>query len=171
MLRESRLSAMTDERIRALERSLANAPQDTGARLALARERARVGRRDDARSHVARVLRAEPLSEEGVRTLDDLGFGPLAHDAPWPTEECGNDRARRSVSPGARRGELVKRIRIGKDSERPTAMTVSAETAYVATSLGRLVALSLPGGEPRWVREFGHDVSAPAIGIGERLLI
>src|SRR5262245_36794824 len=111
---------MTDERIRALEREIANAPGDTGARLSLARELARIGRRADAVGHVAQILRAEPLSSDAVRTLDDLGFGPLAHDAPWPTPDGGNDRARRSTQPGARRGELVRRIRIGREGEAAT---------------------------------------------------
>src|SRR2546423_12803606 len=162
---------MTDERIRSLERSIANAPADATARLALARELVRVGRRDDARGHVSSVLRADPLSDEGIRTLDELGFGPLAHDAPWPTVEGGNDRARRSAHPGARRGELVKRIRIGKDGETADSLTASATTVYVATSARRLIALDVATGAPRWIRDFQSLVEAPVIGEGERLLL
>ncbi len=162
---------MTDERIRSLERSVQDGG-DPALRLALARELVRAGRKDDARAQVALVLRGEPASVDGVRALDELGFGPLAHDAPWPTSEGGNDRARRSAHPGARRGQLLRRIRIGREGERPLSVSVGAKTAYVSTSFRRLVALDLAGGEPRWIRDLGHDeFTAPAIGEGERLLL
>ncbi|MEZ0227193.1 MAG: PQQ-binding-like beta-propeller repeat protein [Planctomycetota bacterium] len=162
---------MTDERIRALERSVANAPGDATMRLSLARELARAGRRDDARGHLAGVLRAEPLSADAVRMLDDLGFEPLAHDAPWPTPDGQNDRARRSAHPGARRGELVKRIRIGRDGETASSMTVGAATVYVASSSQRLIALDVATGSPRWIRDFQTLLGAPVIGEGERLFV
>jgi hypothetical protein len=162
---------MTDERIRSLERSVQDGG-DPALRLALARELVRAGRREDARAQVALVLRAEPASVDGVRALDELGFGPLAQDASWPTAEGGNDRARRSAHSGARRGQLKKRIRIGKEGERPLSLSVGAKTAYVATSLRRLVALDLAEGQPRWIRDFGIDEFAgPSIGEGERLLL
>ncbi len=162
---------MTDERIRGLERSVANAPADATTRLALARELARAGRRDESRGHVSAILRADPLSVDAVRTLDDLGFAPLAHDAPWPTPDGQNDRARRSAHPGARRGELVKRIRIGRDGETASSMTVGAATVYVASSSQRLIALDIETGSPRWIRDFQSLLGAPVIGEGERLLI
>lgn len=168
---EFKVIGMTDERIRALERSVANAPGDSGARLALARELARIARRDEARAHVAQVLRAEPVSVEAVRTLDDLGFDPLAHDAPWPTAEGQNDRARRSAHPGARRGQLVKRMRIGREGETASSLSASATTIYVATSGRRLVALDASSGAARWVRDFQTVLDAPVIGEGERLLV
>src|SRR5579872_2320998 len=115
MMGHSKLTVMQDERIRELEREARSG--DPTARILLARELARAGRREDARVALSSLLRSDPTSAEGVRVLDDLGFGPLAADAPWPTPDGGNDRGQRSAHPGPRRGSLVKRIKIGREAE------------------------------------------------------
>jgi hypothetical protein len=169
MMGHFKIFAMQDERIRELEREARSG--DPTARILLARELARAGRREDARVALASLLRSDPTSAEGVRALDDLGFGPLAADAPWPTTDGGNDRARRSAHPGPRKGELVKRIRIGREGETALSLTVGPKTAYLATRFDRLVALDLENGSPRWIKELDFHFDAPAIGEGERLLL
>lgn len=169
-----------DEQRRELERAIAASPGDSLARLALARELARAGRGTEAAVHVERVLEDDPLSEAGVRALDDVGLSPLARESPWPTVHGGNDRARRSALPGARRGRLVRRLRVGApagklgngDVEAALSLTVGGRrTAYLATNHRRLVALDLSTGLPRWIREFEHAFAAPTVGAGERLAL
>src|SRR4051812_47777597 len=86
----------TDERIRELERTLAENPGDGASRLALARELSRVHRRDDGAAHIEQLLRDEPLNESALEALDEHALSPLARGSPWPTANGGNDRARRS---------------------------------------------------------------------------
>lgn len=169
-----------DEDRRRLERAVAASPGDAAARLALARDLARAGRRDEAADHVEKVLEDDPLSEAGVRAVDDVGLGPLARGSPWPTVHGQNDRARRAAGPGARRGKLVQRLRVGApkgklgngDVEAALSITVGSRgTIYLATNHRRLVALDVASGQPRWIRAFEHPFAAPTVGAGERLVV
>jgi hypothetical protein len=174
------VSPSRDERLRELERRVAASPGDASAELALARELSRAGKKDAVSERVEGVLARDPLSRSGVEALDELGLSPLARLAPWPTVHGGNDRARRSSHPGARKGRLARRLRVGApagmlgngDLEHALSLTVGGNgTAYLATNHRRLIALDLASGQPRWIRAFEHAFAAPSVGAGERLAL
>lgn len=103
---------MSDTDLRALERETQRAPDDASAWLARAQGAARVGARDealDAFYRSAALGGALPAVREGLRAL-------RAPPTPWGHEFGDSRRSRCSPLKGPRRGEIVARAPLPKES-------------------------------------------------------